>query len=303
MATASFFESPVKRIVCIACLFNIMVIIESDGITDRGKKRKGNEDDLFLDDALGLYVVADGMGGHRAGEIASKIVVETISKYVKKSEGNVDNEQTVNDDETLSREANRLLSGIHLSNKVVHEASLANSSYRGMGSTVSAVYFTDTTLIAANVGDSPIYLIRDDKIKLLSVPHTVLAEQAALNPENAEKLGMEFRHVLTRAMGTEESVKADIYEIQCFKDDIIVISSDGLSDKASPEEILELVNTNRLNAACRGLVRLANDRGGDDNVTTIVLKVKMVKNARKKIKRLMALVKRFFFRVFYRNKI
>jgi len=271
-----------------------MVIIESDGITDRGKKRKGNEDDLFLDDALGLYVVADGMGGHRAGEIASKMVVETISKYVKKSEGNVDNEQTVNDDETLSREANRLLAGIHLSNKVVHEASLANSSYRGMGSTVSAVYFTDTTLIAANVGDSPIYLIRDDKIMLLSVPHTVLAEQAALNPENAEKLGMEFRHVLTRAMGTEESVIADIHEIQCFKDDIIVISSDGLSDKASPEEILELVNNNRLNSACRRLVRLANDRGGDDNVTTIVLKVKMVKNTRKKIKRFMALVKNFF---------
>jgi len=271
-----------------------MVIIESDGITDRGKKRKGNEDDLFLDDALGLYVVADGMGGHRAGEIASKMVVETISKYVKKSEGNVDNEQTVNDDETLSREANRLLAGIHLSNKVVHEASLANSSYRGMGSTVSAVYFTDTTLIAANVGDSPIYLIRDDKIMLLSVPHTVLAEQAALNPENAEKLGMEFRHVLTRAMGTEESVIADIHEIQCFKDDIIVISSDGLSDKASPEEILELVNNNRLNSACRRLVRLANDRGGDDNVTTIVLKVKMVKNTRKKIKHFMALVKNFF---------
>jgi protein phosphatase len=270
-----------------------MVVIESAGITDRGKKRKGNEDDLFLDDALGLYVVADGMGGHRAGEIASKLVVQTISKYIKKSEKSGDKAKTIGQDETLSREANRLLSGIHLSNKVVYQASLGNNSYRGMGSTVSTVYFSDDTLIAANVGDSPIYLVRDKKITLLSVPHTVLAEQASLNPENAEKLRREFRHVLTRAMGTEASVKADLYEIQCFKDDILVISSDGLSDKASPEEIMELVNSNGLSAACRRLVDLANDRGGDDNVTAIVLKVKMVKNTRKKCKRLMALIKNF----------
>ena len=146
--------------------------------------------------------------------------------------------------------------------------------------------------IAANVGDSPIYLIRDGKIKLLSVLHTVLAEQAAINPANAEKLGLEFKHVLTRAMGTEETVKADIYEIQCFKDDILVISSDGLSDKASPEEILKLVRHNGLDTACRRLVKLANDRGGDDNVTTIVLKVKAIKNASLTFSRLKAVISR-----------
>ncbi|MBT8366666.1 MAG: protein phosphatase 2C domain-containing protein, partial [Deltaproteobacteria bacterium] len=218
-----------------------MIVIESAGITDIGKKRQGNEDALFFDDALGLYVVADGMGGHRAGEIASKLVVDTISEYILQSRNNGDPAEKNNSDKTLSLEANRLLCGIQLSNKVVHNASLENDACRGMGSTVSAVYFANGTLIAANVGDSPIYLIRDGKIKLLSVLHTVLAEQAALNPENAQKLGMEFKHVLTRAMGTEDSVKADIYEIQCFKDDILVISSDGLSDKASPEEIMKLV--------------------------------------------------------------
>jgi protein phosphatase len=271
-----------------------MVVIESAGITDRGKKREGNEDHLFLDDALGLYVVADGMGGHRAGEIASKLVVETISDYVRKSEVNHGSIETAAHDRTLSPEANRLLSGIQLSNRIVHRASLGNSAYRGMGSTVSAVYFTDNTFIAANVGDSPIYLIRDGKIKLLSVPHTVLAEQTALNPENAEKLGLEFRHVLTRAMGTEASVKADLYEIQCFTDDILVLSSDGLSDKAAPEEIMELVYQNGLHTACRRLVDLANARGGDDNVTTIVLKVKMVKNRHKKFQRLTNIIKRIY---------
>ena len=280
-----------------------MIVIESAGITDRGKKRQANEDSLFLEDALGLYVVADGMGGHQAGEVASRLVVETIGDYIKNCQENVDANNPVCCDENLSKEANRLLSGIQLSNKVVHEAAQGNSSYRGMGSTVSAVYFTDGTLIAANVGDSPIYLIRDGHVKLLSVPHTVLAEQAALNPENAEKLGLEFRHVLTRAMGTEESVKADIYEIQCFKDDILVISSDGLSDKASPDEIQKLVNGNGSDAACQRLVDLANDRGGDDNVTAIVLKVKMVKNTPMKFQRFVAMAKRIFFRLTNKNQI
>jgi protein phosphatase len=279
-----------------------MMIIESASITDRGKKRKANEDALILEDALGLYVVADGMGGHLAGDIASQMVVETIGEYIKKSIGNDDCDQTADFDETLSREANRLLSSIRISNQVVHKASQANRSHRGMGSTVSAVYFTESTLIAANVGDSPIYLVRDGNIKLLSVPHTFLAEQYALNPENAGKLGMEFRHVLTRAVGTEKSVKADIYEIQCFSDDIVVISSDGLNEKVPPEEILELAHNNGPDVACQKLVELANDRGGDDNITVIVLNVKLVKNSQDKINRFFALVKRNSFNILTRIK-
>jgi len=275
-----------------------MITVESAGITDVGRKRKGNEDALFLDDALGLYVVADGMGGHRAGEVASRLVIETISDYISKSNNNGGDPRNGNRDDTLSHEANRLLSGIRLSNKVVREASLKDEACRGMGSTVSAVYFSDGTFIVANVGDSPIYLIRDGKIKLVSVIHTVLAEQAAIDPANAEKLGPEFKHMLTRAMGTEGSVKADVYEIQCFKNDILVISSDGLSDKASPEEILELVNQNALDTACRELVQLANDRGGDDNVTTIVLKVKTIKNPRLTLSRMKAITSRYWARCF-----
>jgi len=280
-----------------------MIIVESASITNKGKIRKANEDALILEDALGLYVVADGMGGHRAGDIASRLVVETIGDYIRKSTDNDHCAQNADFDETLSLEANRLLSSIRMSNQVVHEASLGNSSYRGMGSTVSAIFFTDSTLIAANVGDSPIYLIRDGKIKLLSVPHTFLAEQRALNPENAEKLGMQFRHVLTRAVGTDQSVNADIYEIQCFRDDILVISSDGLNDKVSAEEILEMAHNNGPDAACQKLVKLANDRGGDDNITVIVIKIKFVKNSQHKINRFLALIKRNPFRILTRIKL
>jgi len=156
-----------------------MTIIESAVITDIGKKRKINEDSVFLDDKLGLYLVADGMGGHRAGEIASNIVVETISDYIKKLSKDYDTQEFNVPDETLSKKANHLISAISLSNRIAHQVSNKNEAYRGMGSTLSSVYFDKDTFIAANVGDSPIYLVHNGDIELISVPHTVIAELEA----------------------------------------------------------------------------------------------------------------------------
>ena len=251
-----------------------MVTIESAGITDIGRRRDQNEDSLFIDDSMGLYVVADGMGGHNAGEVASKLVVETIRDYLKQNQSDGPVEDLSKIDPSLSKEARQLLAGINLSNRIVHETALSNEAYKGMGSTVSAVYFTEKTFIVANVGDSLIYLIRDGEIELISVPHTLIAEQTELDPENAELLWSDFKHVLTRAMGVDASVQADINEVPFFKNDILVISSDGLTDKASPQEILELVHNKRSERACQGLVDLANSRGGEDNITAIVLRVK-----------------------------
>ncbi len=242
-----------------------MVIIESAGITDIGRKRKNNEDCLFLDDDQRLYVVADGMGGHQAGEVASKLVVETIQNYMSRFM------------EEKGREATPkawLLSSIHLANQAVFQASRNKNSCQGMGSTVSAVYFTDNTLIAANVGDSPIYLVRNRSIKLVSVIHNLLAEEIAIDPEGAKYLSSTLKHILTRAIGIEKTVKPDICEIPYFKDDILVISSDGLTDKVSPEEILHVVNKERPDKACSTLVDLANKYGGDDNITVIILNLK-----------------------------
>ena len=256
-----------------------MVVIESAGITDVGQKRKGNEDALFLDDDQKLYVVADGMGGHQAGEVASMLVVETIRDYMKRfREDNPEVVEELSDsDESLSKEANRLLSGIRLANQGVHHVAQSKENCRGMGSTVSAVYFTDDELIAANVGDSPIYLIHKGRIELLSVTHNVITEQAAIDPEAARNIGEQFKHMLTRAMGIEETVQADVSEIPYFKGDRLVISSDGLSDKVPPEEILEIVQREKPEQACQKLVDLANARGGDDNITIIILNVKSVR--------------------------
>lgn len=256
-----------------------MVVIESTGISDVGRKRKGNEDAFFTDDSMNLYVVADGMGGHQAGEVASKIVVETIRDYMKRfNDTDRDVEELEDSDISLSKDANRLVSSIHLANKGVYGLSQTNESYEGMGSTVSAVFFTEENLIAANVGDSPIYLIHNGGIELLSVPHTVLAEQAAIDPEGAGRLAPHFRHMLTQAVGIGLTLKPDVCETPCFRGDMLVLSSDGLSDKVTPEEILETVRNESPQKACRALVDLANERGGDDNVTVIVLKVKDKKN-------------------------
>jgi len=259
-----------------------MVVIESAGITDVGRKRANNEDALFFDDKLGLYMVADGMGGHLAGEIASQLVIDTIIDFMKSASAKQSSFNTY--DDSLSLDANRLLSGITLSNRKVYEASQSNENYRGMGSTISALYVSNDTLIAANVGDSPIYLIHNGSINLLSVPHTMVAEQASLFPKGSAKLGDEYKHILTRAIGIERNVNADVCEMQYYQGDIIVIGSDGLSDKVKPEEIMKIANNEDPDKACLSLVNMANDRGGDDNITSIVVKIKKVLNKKKSIR-------------------
>ena len=117
-----------------------MIAIECAGLSDVGKKRKENQDYMFLDNDMGLYVVADGMGGHRAGEVASRLVVETIRDYFKQCHHDGGKTELIDTDTSLSKEANHLLSSIHLSNKLVHQTSLDNTSQRGMGSTISAVW-------------------------------------------------------------------------------------------------------------------------------------------------------------------
>lgn len=255
------------------------MIIESAGVTDVGRKRSGNEDALFLDDEHGLYVVSDGMGGHLAGEVASRLVIETIQQYMRRFDGSGGHddgepEQLADTDTNLSVTANRLLASIRLANRAVYDVSQQRDECRGMGATASAVCFDGRTFVAANVGDSPIYFIHRGRIETISVPHTVLAEQEALHPGSAENLGESFRHMLTRSVGVHELVQADVSEMSCFAGDRLVLCSDGLSDKVSADEIGMVATTRRPAEACRHLVELANERGGDDNITVIVLAVR-----------------------------
>jgi PPM family protein phosphatase len=251
-----------------------MITVESAGLTDIGRKRATNEDCVFVDDAEGLYVVADGMGGHQAGEVASHLVVTSLRAFLH--DGHPAAPAGVRP-AALSPTAGRLLSGIEWSNRVVHREAAAQPDYHGMGSTVAAVYLGEDTLVAANIGDSPIYLVRNGTIDLLSVPHTLQADLAG------EPLAAFMSHVLTRAVGTSQQVEADICEINCYRGDVLVLCSDGLSTKASPAEIMSVIVGRRPADACRALVDLANARGGEDNISAVVLQVTGVKRPKRSL--------------------
>ncbi|NNK84738.1 MAG: serine/threonine-protein phosphatase [Desulfobacterales bacterium] len=280
-----------------------MIIIESAVISDIGKRRTINEDSVFVDDKLGLYLVADGMGGHRAGEVASNLVVETISDYIKKLNEDKDTQEFNIPDETLSRKANHLISAISLSNRIAHQVSIKNEAYQGMGSTLSAVYFNNDTFIAANVGDSPIYLVHNGDIETISVPHTVIAEHEALSSEGSTQLGPDYYNMLTRAIGTDETVEPDICEIPYFTNDVIVICSDGLSGNVAPNEILDATKNSNSKVACRYLLDLANERGGDDNISVVIIKIKRANSNTMGVEWLIRRIKDVFNHIFIKKRI
>ncbi len=248
-----------------------MTKVDSAGITDVGRIRKANEDSFYMDEDLRIYVVADGMGGHKAGEVASRIVVETIQDKINQESSNTDGEGLITSDQELSPEATRILAGIHLANQAVFTLSESNNDYKGMGSTVSAILLAGTRIISANVGDSPIYLIRNDVIEELYTPHTYMAEHAKLAPKGAKPLGEQYAHMITRAVGLKEVVQPDICEIEGLQGDMIVICSDGLSDLLKPEEIKKVATRYKPEKAVKSLVAYANKRGGRDNITVIVV--------------------------------
>ena len=250
-----------------------MAEMDSAGVSDAGRKRKGNEDTLFLDDALCFYVVADGMGGHAAGEVASRIVVDTMRDFVRQFADNpAGAAQLPKTVPQLSTTANLLLNAVHLANRAVYQKAHSKVSYQGMGSTVSAVIFGKDCMSVVNVGDSPVYLIRNGVIQVVSTPHTMMDEYKELAPEPARKVGNHMRHVLTRAVGLSERVEPDARDKTLTGGETVVICSDGLSDKVSDAEILSVVSGHPPEAAAKTLVAMANDRGGDDNITVIVVR-------------------------------
>lgn len=248
-----------------------MVTINSAGLSDIGRKRRVNQDCFCTEDRLQLYVVADGMGGHLSGEVAAQMVVDSVRNYFIALDGDGSNPPQNRQDDSLSREANHLLNAVVYANQQVYQTSLDRPEHRGMGSTVATLLFTANTFVAANVGDSSIYLIHANRIERISTPHTVIAAQSGTESELRTLYGPDFQHMLTRGMGITAAVEPDFCESPYFDGDRFVICSDGLSDKVSPAEILEIASHGTPKEICRALVDLANERGGDDNITVVVL--------------------------------
>lgn len=250
-----------------------MINVEAAGTSDIGKVRKANEDSWFLSESMGLYVVADGMGGHRGGAVASQLAVKTMGDYMPAACRQASSLDANNAENFQNEAVKRLLHSIALANKKIHALSLVDESCRGMGTTVSALFLRGDFMITANVGDSPIYLVRKGEIKDLYTPHTLLHERNKI-PKSLEGRFTpgKMAHVLTRAVGIRQRVRIDHIASPLFSGDVIVLCSDGLSGKVSREEIRALVNKNDAKAACEMLTDLALQRGGQDNITVIVVK-------------------------------
>ncbi len=238
------------------------------GKTDKGLVRKENEDHFCIEKDLGLLAVADGMGGHASGEVASKMAIDILREYFKdKKELPIDGY-----DPRYSEITNRISSGVKLANQAIYEASRSRSHWNGMGTTLSAVLVSENRLSIAHVGDSRIYLIRGGVIEQITDDHTIVFEQVVRGLMTREEAARsEMRSVLSRALGIAPEVNVDIEELTVSEGDQLVLCSDGLSELVSEDEILlEVQSSNSPAIACEELVNLANQRGGDDNITVIV---------------------------------
>jgi serine/threonine protein phosphatase PrpC len=238
------------------------------GKTDKGLVRKENEDVFCIEGDHGFLAVADGMGGYASGEVASKMAIDIVRDYLKNEEDPLLSEYNPK----YSKPTNRMTSGIRLANKAIYDASRSQSQLNGMGTTIAAVLFSGNRLSIAHVGDSRVYLIRGGNIEQITDDHTVVSEQVERGLMTREEAAeSDMRHILTRALGTAPDVEVDMDELTVSEGDKFVLCSDGLSELVLEDEIqFTVLSNNTPGIACDQLIKMANERGGGDNVTVIV---------------------------------
>ncbi len=245
--------------------------ITSCGITDVGLKRGHNEDNYLINEELNLFVVADGMGGHAGGEYASAIAVNTVEEIVTSMAvaGDVDPDA---DPVEITRQ--KLSHAIRLSGRRIFEKAREQPEYHGMGTTVVVVLVENGNAFVAHVGDSRVYLLRDGSIEQVTEDHSLIAEKirhGLITPEEAKNHRM--RNVITRSLGYQEDVEVDLTVRAVRRGDQYLLCSDGLSGHVEDEEMANLMIEHSPQNAARKLIVLACDRGGDDNITTVIARV------------------------------
>jgi protein phosphatase len=246
------------------------------GRSDVGLQREHNEDSFCLLDQHGLFIVADGMGGHRSGDVASRMATETIAAFFNTT-AREDATWPFHYDPTLSAEENRLITGIKVANKSIYEASARSREHQGMGTTVVGILFSPSVkkFYVGHVGDSRCYRVREGKIEQLTQDHSLLNDYLRAMPDLTDDQKEELpRNVITRALGMTESVMVDISADEPRAGDVYVLCSDGLTGMISDDEIKQIVTAaDTPDDASTKLVALANQHGGEDNVTAVVAKV------------------------------
>jgi len=243
-------------------------MVEFYGHTDVGRRRSLNEDTIHAHDRL--FVVCDGMGGHKAGEVASKLAVEAIAGFIHRSEEDPEMTWPYGFNTQISYDENRLNTAIRLANRVVFRHAASSDDYTGMGTTVVAAMVSPrkAEVTYAHVGDSRIYLIRGGSMLQLTRDDT-WANLAAGGDVDATS---PMRNVLTKALGARAEVDFDVARLALEPGDVILLCSDGLTNMLSDARILEIVGARcpDLESVCRDLVAAANEQGGRDNISVVV---------------------------------
>lgn len=249
--------------------------VDASGLTHAGMIREQNEDRIHLNHEDGLYLVADGMGGHAAGEIASDIAVQAVNEFIIHTRRDRELTWPYAYDETLSYDGNRLQTAIRLANNRIREAVEEKSEYQGMGSTMVSLLVNEDRTTIGSVGDSRVYRLRGGVLKLLTNDHSWVNEQmqeGMLTEEQART--HPFRNVVTRALGSDSAVEVDVRSGTAEAGDCFLLCSDGLSGMIEEEEIARLLAAaadTGAEAACKTLVDAANQAGGKDNVSVIIV--------------------------------
>jgi len=250
--------------------------VVSFGGTDQGKRRSNNEDAYLQNDGLLLYAVADGIGGNAGGEVASRIAVETVEETI----ANILRNESIVPPSTAISDADPQLSllqqAITLANQKILRSSFQHPALSGMGTTLTVAFFRRNNLLIANIGDSRAYLFRSGTLNQLTADHSFVAERVAaglLTPQEA-KLSP-YRHVITRALGIDDVIRADITKHALQRDDLILLCTDGLTEMLEDSDIQHILSASQ-DTVAQELLAAANDRGGVDNITTVVVRVKEV---------------------------
>ncbi|MBO7238198.1 MAG: Stp1/IreP family PP2C-type Ser/Thr phosphatase, partial [Elusimicrobiaceae bacterium] len=245
-------------------------------VTDIGKIREKNEDNVLISSELSLGVVADGMGGHSAGEIASSIAVSVLAETIRKVNlGALAIPATFLP--KLAPVERKLLMAANLANAAIYSTAQSSDIYKMMGTTLTGVLFEKDNAIAVHVGDSRIYLWRDDKIVQITTDHSLAMEhvrRGLLSKEEADK--SKIQNVLTRAMGIKKNIEFDLLRFPIRPGDILILCSDGLYKGLTEQEIGDIIRANKtvpIVKLCKQLVRQSNDNDGQDNISAVVIKI------------------------------
>jgi protein phosphatase len=251
--------------------------LSAAGRTDTGRQRRHNEDHVLVKPDLELLVVADGMGGHNAGDIASRLTTTSMANFFEATMHAPVPGPPADDEVDLAPGARRLVAAIRKANRDVFEISTTMQQHQGMGSTIVAAHASPQTgqIHIGHVGDSRCYRIRADTIELLTRDHSLVNDALAIKPDlSEEELARLPRNIITRALGMKDVVKVDHSSHELVVGDIYLLCSDGLSGMVSDEQILEVFAiTDDLGEICDLLVAMANEAGGADNITAVVMRV------------------------------